>query len=290
MARIHTDALVASAQFRARRSDGVTLVAAYGDDKPDQLAQVLSDLAERCRSAGRLAGWIRPYERAQIHATVVGLEGTRCGDSIHQENLGIRLGDAGPGPPVNFGAMLELFASSAFELPVVVGGFDEHDVNPFDPVRAPFQRSFDIRSDGLIVAMGWPHANGAFTPYLIGFRKYLETFNLVHKYHVRPQDQDNDLFFVIGEIDAERWEAASDDERTSAQEMINELVAECRQHLSERRSTFSLGPRDLSVVAYRRTSLADVSFASRVTEIDVRTLLGLYGVPLVRRSDRGSSP
>jgi hypothetical protein len=279
MARIHTDALVASARSRARHSDGVTLVAAYGEEKPDQLEQLLSDLAARCRSKIRLAGWIRRYESAQVHATVVGLEGTRCGDSVVQENLRARLGDAGPAPPVNFGAMLEFFASSVSEVPVVVGGFCENDVNPFDPGRAPFQRSFDIRSDGLIVAMGWPHTNAAFTPYLIGLRKYLEAFNLVHKYHVRPQDQDNDLFFVVGEIDAGRWKTASDGERTAAQETINELVTECRQDLSERRFTFSFGPRDLYVVRYRRTSLAEVSFASRVTEIDVRTLFGLYVEP-----------
>jgi len=275
-----TDALVATAQSRSRRSDGVTLVAAYGDDKPDQLAQLLSNLAERCRSARRLAGWIRAYDRAQIHATIVGMEGTRRGDAVVQENLSARLGGAGQGPPVNIRAMLEFFASSVSEMPVVVGGFEEKDVNPFDPGRAPFQRSFDIRSDGLIVAMGWPYANAAFTPDLFGLRKSLEEFNLVHKYHVRPQDQDNDLFFVIGEIDAARWKAASDDERTATQESINELVAECRVDLSERRLNFSLRPRDLYVVKYRRTSLAEISFASRVTEIDARTLLGLYGEPI----------
>ena len=279
MARIHTDALVASARSRARRSDGVTLVAAYGEGKPDQLVQLLSNLAELCSSEMRLAGWIQLYDRAQIHATVVGLEGTRCGDAVVQENLKARLGDAGPAPPVNFEAMLEFFASSVSEVPAVVGGFRESDVNPFDPGRAPFERSFDIRSDGLIVAMGWPHTNAAFTPYLIGLRKYFESFNIVHKYHVRPQDQDNDLFFVVGEIDAERWKTASDDERTAAQEMINELVTECRRNLSERRFTFSLAPRDLYVVRYRRASLAEISFASRVTEIDVRTLLGLYVEP-----------
>jgi hypothetical protein len=127
--------------------------------------------------------------------------------------------------------------------------------------------------------MGWPHTNAAFTPYLIDLRKDLEAFNLVHKYHVWPQDQDNDLFFVVGEIDAGRWKTASDSERTAAQEAINELVTECRQDLSERRFTFSFGPRDLYVVRYRRTSLAEVSFARRVTEIDVRTLLRLYVEP-----------
>jgi hypothetical protein len=279
MARIHTDALVASARSRARRSDGVTLVATYGEEKPGQLGQLLSNIAECCRSEIRLADWIRPYDNAQVHATVMGMEGTRCGDSVVQENLRARLGDAGTAPPVNFEAMLEFFASSVSEVPVVVGGFRENDANPFDPGRAPFQRSFDIRSDGLIVAMGWPHANAAFAPCLIGLRKHLEAFNLVHKYHVRPQDQDNDLFFVVGEIDAGRWNTASDGERTAAQEAINELVTECRRNLSERRFSFSLAPRDLYVVKYRRTSLAEVSFASRVTEIDARTLLRLYVEP-----------
>jgi hypothetical protein len=260
----------------------------YGEEKPDQLAQFLSNLAERCRSEKRLAGWVRLYDKAQIHATIVGLEGARCGDSVVQDNLRTRLGDATPAPPVNFGAMLEFFVSSVSEVPLVMGGFRANDINPFDPGHTPFQRSFDIRSDGLIVAMGWPHTNAAFTPYLIGLRKYLEAFNLVHKYHVRPQDQDNDLFFVVGEIDAGRWNTASHDERTAAQEAIDELVTECRQDLSERRFTFSLGPRDLYVVKYRCTSLAEVSFTKRVTEIDVQTLLGLYVEPARQRDADGN--
>jgi hypothetical protein len=278
MATLSTKALVASADSRAKRSDGVTLVAAFGDQKPDQFIQLLSDLVERCEAETRLTGWIRLYPKAQIHATIVGLEGKRHDGSIVQENMSARLGGVGPGPPMNFAAFLKFFASYVFDVPMVVGGFGQDDVNPFDlnAGRNPFQRSFDIRSDGLLVAMGWPQAVGKFTPYMIGLRKYLETFNVVHKYHVRLQDQDNDLFFVVGEVDASRWGSASDSEREIVQEALNELVTDCQQHLSGRRYAFSLQTSDLYIVRYLRTSLEETSFVRPVTQTDVNTLVDLY--------------
>ncbi len=278
MAILNIKAVLASAQSRATDSPGVTLVAAYGNDKPDQFAQLLSDLKDYCGAATNLADWIHLYSKVQIHATVVGLEGKRYGDSIVQDNMSTRHGGPGPGAPMNFAAMLRFFRSWTSDVPVVVGGFESSVVNPFelDARRTPFLRSFDIRPDGLLVAMGWPYTDGTFMPHLIGLRKYLEAFNIVHKYHVRPQDQDNDLFFVVGEIDASRWESASAADRTSVQHAIDRLVEDCRQRLSKHPYAFSLRTTDLYVVKYLRTSLAEVSFAEQVSATSVSGLVSLY--------------
>ena len=275
MAQIIIQDLLASARSRRQPTDGVTLVAVYGNEKPDQFVQLLSKIEESCKAEESLAGWIRLYKRAQVHATIVGLEGKRNGNSVVQENYSKRVGGDGPWPPINFKALLGYFSSSVSDVQMMVGGLGKESVNPFDHQK-PFQRSFDIRSDGLLVAMGWPRTNGRFTSHLIALRKDLEKFNVVHKYHIQPQAQDNDLFFVIGEVDADRWRSASTKERDHAQKAIDALATECRQILLENRYTFSLRPKDLYVVKYKLTSLESVCSASRVTEIDHNTLLNLY--------------
>ena len=113
-------------------------------------------------------------------------------------------------------------------------------------------------------------------PSLIGLRKYVETFNVVHKYHVRPQDQDNDLFFVVGEVDADRWDRSAQTERDTVQDEIDRFVLECRRELSTDRHAFAIAPRDFYLVRYGRTTLADVSFERRIVDVDGATFVSLY--------------
>jgi hypothetical protein len=281
MANIDSEAIRNSWNSRRRPSEGVTLVAGYGSAKPQPFSQLLSDLRTCCAAIPDLTGWIEFYNQAQVHATIVGLEGKRSGDSIVQDNIRSRVGGTGPCPSMNIGGFLDFLGGPVSELAIVVGGFQQGAVNPFDrdPCHKPFQRSFDVRADGLLVAMGWPHSESGFMPSLIGLRKYLETFNIVHKYHLRPQDQDNDFFFVIGEVNAERWHTASQPEREATQKSIDRLVAQCRQALSSCQHRISFALRDFQLVNYAHTSLAGNSFSRRASEVDVDTFLRLYDPP-----------
>ena len=86
------------------------------------------------------------------------------------------------------------------------GGFSADILNPYDS-RPPFERSFTIRPDGLIVAIGWPVFNDVIQPALINFRKGAEHFQIVHKYHAKEADCDNDAFFVMGAVTSKPWES-----------------------------------------------------------------------------------
>jgi hypothetical protein len=258
---------------------GVTLVAGYGPNKPAAFSDLLSILRNACGTVSELTGWIRLYDDLQVHATIVGLEGKRSGDSISQDNLRSRIGGTGPWPPINIAGLLDFLAGPVSDVSIVVGGFQKNTVNPFDPARTPFERSFDVRRDGLLVAMGWPHTGESFSASLIGVRKYMEKFNVVHKYHVHPHDQDNDLFFVIGEVNAERWQVTPQPEQATIQSAIDRLVVSCRQALAKSQRTMSFRLRELQLVKYERTSLAQTSFARSVSDVDVQTFVGLYDHP-----------
>ena len=54
---------------------------------------------------------------------------------------------------------------------------------PILTINAPHcERSFTIRQDGLIVAIGWPITGGVIRPALLDFRKGAELFHIIHKY------------------------------------------------------------------------------------------------------------
>lgn len=276
MAKINTEALVSSAQSRAPISEGVTLVAAYGNRKPKPFEMLLAELKKRCNATTIYSQWIRLYNDEQVHATIVGLEGDRCGDRVVQKNMQDRLGGIEHAPPMRLEGLVGFLRSPICGFDLAIGGFQKGDVNPFDPERKPYDRSFDIRSDGLIVAMGWPLTGALFMPHLINLRKNLEKFNVVHKYHIRTQDLDNDLFFVLGEIDVDKWKNASDNEREDVQKAIDDLVAQCRLDLSKQRYVFCLSASDLNVVKYRYRSLAEIIYAEQASRIRPATLLNLY--------------
>ena len=62
-----------------------------------------------------------------------------------------------------------------FPIPLRFGGFSPAATNPYDS-RSPFERSFTIRPDGLIVAIGWPLFDGVIQPTLFNFRLVLRLF------------------------------------------------------------------------------------------------------------------
>ena len=44
-------------------------------------------------------------------------------------------------------------------------------------------------------------------PLLLGLRKYVECFGVVHKWHTSPLSQDNYLLIVVGEVNYKAWDA-----------------------------------------------------------------------------------
>lgn len=188
----------------------VTLIALYGQ-KPAEL----SDLIIECQTQikGQLGNDFKPYELSQIHATILGLE--RVSDSINFNR--------------NFTNYRHLQKSMNFEgllgwirngdwLPfqVQIGGFKNQDYPFTSRGQNPYTRSFSIQGDKVVI-MGWPlrgepWTNAAsneldFLPespiyptVLDEIRRTAQNFNILHAYHRKLTDVDNDFYFRIGLI------------------------------------------------------------------------------------------
>ena len=182
---------------------GLSLVAFYGP-KPKQLVDYLLwclELLDTAVSAG-----FKPYELDQIHATMVGLEGRYIDGQPVNENF-LRLGST---RPMNLPGAIE-FLREASEIPFQcrLGGFrsgEEYGFQSFG--RHPFERSFEIQKSGAVVVIGWPFAHGTVSRELVALRRGLESYNILHKYHMTESVEDNDCYFVLGHLDVESADPA----------------------------------------------------------------------------------
>lgn len=265
---------------RAEDKDGVTLVAFYGDRKPDALLQVIHSInGHFLTGLGDVPGLYRPYSDTQIHGTLCGMEGTRRLDGqIVLDNMNQR-SDTGPeSGTFDIEEVLDFFASASWPLVIQLGGYQEVDSNPYDRVRRPWIRSFELRGDGLAVLMGWTIAGKSqlFAPLLLGLRKYFEAFGLVHKYHIDPRGQDNDLFLVIGSLGYEAWKSKSEQEKAEITVRLLDLQRSVRTSMAGRRVRIPLAREDISVVKYKQTTLETVEYAKNITEITADEVRSLY--------------
>ena len=171
----------------------LTLVSHYGP-KPPALARLIIELQELLGQ--QLGTSFLPYALEQVHATVVGLEGVRVGDKVRGENVWKLRGEE---RWIDFESLLNFMRSPSFpEFTVQAGGFRAGDNYGFVSQGQPPQvRSFSLRNE-TAVAMGWPRAGDCFPSTLEALRRRFQAFGILHKWHARPEDEDNDWFFVLG--------------------------------------------------------------------------------------------
>ena len=186
----------------------MTTVALYGEKSGD-----FAGLITRCQGLVRsvLGDSFQPYDLAQIHATIFGLE-RKSASALYNANFsryrGLDL-------VMNLEGILGYLRScDHFPLQVQIGGFGNRDY-PFVSRQArPYQRSFSIQGDK-VVMMGWPIRGGPF-PRPLGtssaladeaklypltlevIRQAAQAYGVLHAYHRERTDVDNDLFFRIG--------------------------------------------------------------------------------------------
>ena len=186
----------------------ITVVALYGAKSSDFAA-----LITRCQGLVQslLDVGFRPYDPYQIHATIFGLE-RKIPSALYNANFSRY---RGRDLVMNLEGILDyLRRCSHFPLQIQIGGFGKRDY-PFVSRRAgPYQRSFSIQGNK-VVMMGWPIRGKPFslppgTPSaLVGEAKFYPlTLNVIrhaaqahgvlHAYHRELTDVDNDLFFRIG--------------------------------------------------------------------------------------------
>jgi hypothetical protein len=183
-----------------------TLISLYGEKKKE----IASLIAESQKLVAKIVGpAFKPYDLLQIHATIIGLEG-RTGFPAYNANFAKH---RGRDVLMDFdGFLTYLRGGGHFPLQVQIGGFANRDY-PFRSRNAlPFERSFSIQGDR-VVLMGWPLQAAPATPEacvqearihpctLDILRHAAQRFGVLHDYHPSLTDVDNDLFFRIGLID-----------------------------------------------------------------------------------------
>jgi len=242
----------------------LTLVSHYGA-KPPAAAKVIGDLQKLLIES--LGTGFCPYRTEQVHGTIAGLEGVRVGDGICNENFRRHRHEA---RPMIFERLLMFLRSLAANLTIQIGGFDaEHDYRFTSQGRHPSVRSFSIQGE-TAVAMGWPFENGGFPARLDQLRRELQRFGILHKWHQREENVDNDFFFVLGHV----ARSITSEQRATAEQRVRDYMAGMPPLL------LPITRETLSFVAYIDTQLPPES--SRVLKLSDRsvtadTLASIYG-------------
>lgn len=170
-----------------------SLVAFYGE-KPAPLQTIIRDL--QAPLIDLLGDQFVPYDLLQSHATFMALERAPhlpgfVNRFYHEMRGEIRT--------MNFdGALAFLLSDQRFPFQVQLGGW-QPDEMPFTSAgKSPYERSFSIQGDK-VVLMGWcVNANGQYPDTLNRLRHDLAQFSLLHKYFRQPEAVDNDFYMRIG--------------------------------------------------------------------------------------------
>ena len=228
----------------------LTLVSFYGD-KPRDFAGLIA----RCQQlvAKTVGSAFIPYDVRQVHATIIGLE--RHHAPAYNANF---FKHRGRNVPMDFsGFLTRLRESGRIPFEVQLGGFANRDYPFTSRDKTPFERSFSVQEDEVVV-MGWPvqvtppdtpaatpatrtKVTRSYPPTLDGLRRAAQNYGILHRYHRAETDADNDLFFRIGLIDA----------KAVAPEAIDALEKQARKYLSTQRPlVIRVGLEDIYIAAY----------------------------------------
>ena len=211
----------------------ITVVALYGDKSSDFTA-----LITRCQELGRavLGAGFRPYDPSQIHATIFGLE-RKIGSTFYNANFSRY---QGRDLVMNLEGILDyLRRCGHFPLAVQIGGYGKRDY-PFVSRQArPYERSFSIQGDKVVV-IGWPirgkplqQPPATQSAWVQEVRLYPLTLDvmrhaaqvhgILHTYHRALTDVDNDLYFRIGLLvdQTSLTERARDTLETEARQLLS---------------------------------------------------------------------
>jgi hypothetical protein len=172
----------------------ISAVAWYGP-KTGRLREVLTGV--QALIAEHVGDDFRPYTPEQVHATLIALNGVRAAGTIVNEYL---LAHAGVRREMDLARVMDILARRfSVPLPVRVGGFRPDQAVPFTSRGQHLaERTFSVQGDALVL-VGWPAESlaGAGRP-LDDLRREMNTAGVMHRYHARACDVDNDLHLVVG--------------------------------------------------------------------------------------------
>lgn len=193
----------------------VTLVA-FAGAKPGPLATLIDELDGRL-SAALGPAW-RPYAGDQVHATLIGLECVPGSLRLNRNFSTARGRSVAMDVP---GLVRHVAHELRMPLSIRFGGFAADECPFTSRGRSPSERSFSIqpaRAAGgraIAVLMGWPVRRSPVSavPWMYprsldALRRDAQDHGVLHAWHARPADVDNDLYLRLGlladDVDAER--------------------------------------------------------------------------------------
>jgi hypothetical protein len=192
-----------------------------------------------------------PYTPEQVHATLIALNGVRDGGAVVNEYM---LELAGQRREMDLPRVMDILARRfATPLPVRIGGFRPDQAAPFTSRgQHPAQRSFSVQ-DRAFVLVGWPAASiaGDGRP-LDELRREMNRAGLLHRYHARPGDVDNDLHMVVGHHAGAPAAA------------LDRAAAAVRELLADGPADLAIGRADVKIVAADSHTMAPPLFVSGI--------------------------
>ena len=172
----------------------ISAVAFYGP-KTGRLRELLTGV--QAQIAEHVGNDFRPYTLDQVHATLIALNGVRAGGTIVNEYL---LEHAGERREMDLPRVMDILSRRfATPLRVRIGGFRPGQAVPFTSRgQHVAERSFSVQGQAFVL-VGWPAESlaGAGRP-LDDLRREMNAAGVLHRYHARPGDVDNDLHLVVG--------------------------------------------------------------------------------------------
>ena len=172
----------------------VSAVAFYGP-KTGRLRELLTGV--QALIAEHVGAGFRPYSLEQVHATLIALNGVREGGTIVNEYL---LEHAGVRREMDLPRVMDILDRRfAVPLRVRIGGFRPGQAAPFTSRGQHLaERTFSVQGEAFVL-VGWPADSlaGAARP-LDELRRAMNAAGVLHRYHARPADVDNDLHLVVG--------------------------------------------------------------------------------------------
>jgi hypothetical protein len=175
----------------------ISAVAFYGP-KTGRLREVLAGVQSVITE--HLGDAFLPYSAEQVHATLIALHGVRAGGTIVNEYL---LAQEGVSREMDLPRVMDILARRfAAPLRVRIGGFRPDQAIPFTSRGQHLaERTFSVQ-DRAFVLVGWPADSlagaGRTQGPLDELRREMNAAGVLHRYHVRPEDVDNDLHLVVG--------------------------------------------------------------------------------------------
>ena len=226
----------------------ISAVAFYGP-KTGRLRELLTGV--QALIAEHVGGDFRPYTLDQVHATLIALNGVRAGGTIVNEYL---LEHAGERREMDLPRVMDILARRfATPLRVRIGGFRPGQAVPFTSRGQHLsERAFSVQGEAFVL-VGWPTDSlvGAGRP-LDDLRREMNAAGVLHRYHARPGDVDNDLHLVVGHHAGAPAAA------------LARATAAVRDRLAADPADLAIGLPDVTIVAADSHTLAPPLYVSGV--------------------------